>query len=219
MEKYLEIKEAFEKNKNPQNAIVMSKYMKDLFKYYGIPTPVRKALYKELLNKEKLNKSIDWKLLNTCYKDEYREMQYFVIDYLSAMERKLTFDDVPKIKKYIKEKQWWDTIDGFDRIIGNIAFVDDRINDLMLEWSKDNDFWIKRIAIDHQLCRKEKTNVDLLGQIIVNNFGSKEFFVNKAIGWSLRDYSKTDPNWVRNFIDKYRDKMDKLSVKEASKYI
>ena len=89
----------------------------------------------------------------------------------------------------------------------------------MLKWSKDEDFWIRRLAIDHQLCRKEKTNIELLEQIIVNNFGSDEFFINKAIGWSLRDYSKTNPDWVRNFISKYKDKMDKLSIKEASKYI
>ena len=53
----------------------------------------------------------------------------------------------------------------------------------------------------------------------MNNFGSDEFFINKAIGWALRDYSKTNPDWVRAFIDKYKDQMDKLSIKEASKYI
>ena len=73
----------------------------------------------------------------------------------------------------------------------------------MLEWSIDNDFWLRRIAIDHQLGRKEKTNTELLEQILVNNFGSEEFFINKAIGWSLRDYSKTNSDWVRSFLNKY----------------
>jgi 3-methyladenine DNA glycosylase AlkD len=89
----------------------------------------------------------------------------------------------------------------------------------MLEWSKDNDFWVRRIAIDHQLLRKDKTNTKLLEQIIINNFGSKEFFINKAIGWSLRDYSKYNPKWVKDFINKYNDKLSKLSIKEASKYV
>ena len=141
------------------------------------------------------------------------------MDYLSLVQKRLTYDDIPKIKKYIKTKQWWDTIDGFDRIIGNIAFSDRRINDLMLEWSKEDDIWVRRIAIDHQLSRKDKTDADLLGKIIINNLESKEFFINKAIGWSLRDYSKTNPNWVSDFIIKHKDKMDKLSIKEASKYI
>lgn len=184
-----------------------------------MPTPKRKTLYKELLKSEKKNKIIDWAFLDKCYKDEHREFQYLVMDYLSAMQKFLTFDDVPKIEKYIRTKQWWDTIDGFDRIVGNIAFVDDRINNLMLKWSTDEDFWVRRIAIDHQLCRKEKTNIELLEEILVNNFGSKEFFINKAIGWSLRDYSKTNPDWVRAFIEKYKNQMDKLSVKEAGKYL
>ena len=78
---------------------------------------------------------------------------------------------------------------------------------------------IRKIARDHQLCRKEKTNTDLLEKIIVNNFGSNEFFINKAIGWSLRDYSKTNSKWFKEFVGKYKDKIDKLSIKEASKYI
>jgi len=219
MEKYFEIKKAFEENRDSENAIAMSKYMRDMFKYYGIPTPLRKSIYKELLKKEKASSIIDWELLDICYEDEYREFQYFVMDYLSLVQKRLTYDDIPKIKRYIKTKQWWDTIDGFDRIIGNIAFSDSRINDLMLEWSKDDDIWVRRIAIDHQLSRKDKTDADLLGKIIINNLESKEFFINKAIGWSLRDYSKTNPNWVRDFIIKHKDKMDKLSIKEASKYI
>lgn len=162
---------------------------------------------------------MNWNLLDKCYEDEYREFQYFVMDYLVTMQKFLTFDDVPNIKKYIKAKQWWDTIDGFDRIVGNIAFVDNRINDLMLDWSTDEDFWIRRIAIDHQLCRKDKTNTELLEKILINNFGSSEFFINKAIGWSLRDYSKTNPQWVRNFIEIHKEEMDKLSVREASKYL
>ena len=78
---------------------------------------------------------------------------------------------------------------------------------------------MRRIAIDHQQCRKEQTNTDLLERILVNNFGSSEFFINKAIGWSLREYSKINPDWVRNFLELYKDKMDKLSVREASKYL
>ena len=80
----------------------------------------------------------------------------------------------------------------------------------MLEWSTDEDFWVRRIAIDHQLCRKERTNTELLEKILVNNFG---------IGWSLRDYSKTNQDWVRNFVETHKDKMDKLSIREASKYL
>lgn len=67
--------------------------------------------------------------------------------------------------------------------------------------------------------RKDKTNTNLLEQKIVNSFGSDEFFINKAIGWSLRNYSRTNLVWVINFIIKYRTLMNKLSIKEASKYL
>ena len=219
MDKYSKIKQLFEQNRDEENAIKMSKYMRDLFKFYGIPTPVRKSLYKDLLKEEKAKKTIDWNFLDKCYEDDYREFQYLVLDYIENMQKFLNYDDVPKLYKYIKSKQWWDTIDRFDRIVGNIAFKDDRINDLMLKWSKDEDFWLRRIAIDHQLGRKDKTNTKLLEQILLNNFESDEFFINKAIGWSLRDYSKTNPDWVKDFLNKYENKMDKVSLKEAYKYI
>ena len=219
MDKYLEIKKLFEEQSDEENAISMSKYMRNLFKFYGIPTPKRKVIYKDLLKEEKKSKKIDWDFLDKCYEDEHREFQYLVSDYLIAMNAFLTYEDIPKIKKYIKSKQWWDTIDFLDRVIGEIGLRDNRVDDLMLDWSKDDDFWIRRIAIDHQLCRKEKTNTELLEKIIVNNFGSDEFFINKAIGWALRDYSKTNPLWVKEFLNKYQDKMDNLSIKEASKYI
>ena len=219
MDKYLEIKKLFEQNEDKENAIAMAKYMRNLFEFYGLATPKRKKLYKDFLKEEKKNKKVDWDFLNKCYLDSHREFQYLVSDYLITMNDYLTYDDIPKIKKYIKTKQWWDTVDFLDRVIGEIGLKDSRVDDLMLEWSCDNDFWVRRIAIDHQLCRKEKTNTELLEKILVNNFGSDEFFINKAIGWALRDYSKTNPLWVREFLSKYKDKMSNLSIKEASKYI
>lgn len=219
MDKYQEIKNQFILHQDKERAISMSNYLRDQFQFYGIPTPKRRAIYKQFLKEEKKRKRIDWNLLDLCYEDEYRELQYFVCDYLNTMKAYLSYEDIPHMKQYIKVKQWWDTIDSFDRIIGDIGLRDMRVNDLMLEWSKDEDFWLRRIAIDHQLCRKDKTNTELLEKIIVNNFGSDEFFINKAIGWSLRDYSKINPEYVRAFINKYRDQMASLSIKEASKYL
>lgn len=219
MQKYLEIKKLFEENQNKEKAEHEARYMRNQFRFYGLQSAQRKALYKDFLKSEKKNANIDWAFLDKCYQDEYREFQYLVADYLIMMQDRLNYHDVPKLLNYIKQKQWWDTIDKFDRIVGNIGLSDSRIDDVMLKWSTDEDFWVRRIAIDHQLLRKEKTNTGLLEKILVNNFGSDEFFINKAIGWSLRDYSKTNPSWVKAFIEKYKDKMHKISIKEASKYI
>lgn len=219
MDAYLTLKKQFEINGDSKKAVQMAAYMRHLFSFYGIPSPKRKAIYKEFLKAEKQKKEIDWDLLDACYADEYREFQYFVVDYLTTMKKFLTYDDLLHLMKYIKTKPWWDTIDGFTRIIGHMGLKDARIHDLMLIWSKDDDFWIRRMAINHQLGRKAKTNTQLLEQILLNNFGSSEFFINKAIGWCLRDYSKTNPEWVRHFIETYKNKMDALSIREASKYL
>ena len=117
MDKYTKIKQLFEQNRDEENAVKMSKYMRDLFKFYGLATPIRKSFYKDLLKEEKASKVVDWDFLDRCYEDDYIEFQYLVMDYLVTMQKYLTYDDVPKIFKYIKSKQWWDTIDGLDRIV------------------------------------------------------------------------------------------------------
>ena len=89
----------------------------------------------------------------------------------------------------------------------------------MLKWSKEDNVWLRRTAIEYQLNLKEKTDIKILQKVIENNFGTNEFFINKAIGWALREYSKTNLEWVREFISINRDKMSNLSIKEASKYI
>ena len=135
------------------------------------------------------------------------------------MEKYLTFEDIDHIFNYVKSKQWWDTIDSLIKPIGKIGLRDDRVNDLMLAWSQDDDFWIRRVAIEHQLLRKDKMNIELLNTILENNLGSSEFFINKAIGWALRDYSKTNPDWVKDFISKHHAEMASLSIKKGSKYL
>ena len=219
MDKYLFIKGQFEQIEDKYKAESMEKYMRNQFRFYGVPSPIRKEVYKSFIKEEKMTKTIDWNFLDKCYEDEHRELHYLVLDYLIALNNYLTYEDIPKITNYIKAKQWWDTIDFFNKIIGNIGLRDNRVDSLMLEWSEDEDFWVRRLAINHQLGRKEKTKTELLEEIITNNFGSDEFFINKAIGWSLRDYSKVNPEWVRSFINKYSSEMSNLSIREASKYI
>ncbi|MDR1903642.1 MAG: DNA alkylation repair protein, partial [Treponema sp.] len=185
----------FQSQANAAQAVKMSAYMRDQFAYLGIPTPLRKTLAKEFLASEKKKPDIDWDFIAVCWGKE-REFQYVALDYLHLKKPLLTPDDVAHLKKLALDKSWWDTIDGLDSIIGGIALKFPQVNKVLLKWSVDNDFWLRRIAIDHQLDRKDKTNTVLLEQIIKNNFGQTEFFINKAIGWSLREYSKVNPDWV-----------------------
>ena len=206
-------------HKNEEQAQKMSKYMLNKFEYIGIKTPERRKIFKNFFSEYKNEEKIDWEFVNKCWENKYREFQYVAADYLKNMKDKLTINDIPKFKRLILEKSWWDTIDNLDMTIGALALKDSNVNKILLEWSLDENIWLRRIAIDHQLLRKEKTNTELLEKILKNNLGQAEFFINKAIGWALRDYSKTNPEWVKNFIEENKEKMAKLSIKEASKYL
>ena len=206
-------------HKNEEQARQMSKYMLNKFEYIGIKTPERRKIYKNFFKEYKNEEKLDWEFVNKCWENKYREFQYIAADYLKNMKDKLTRDDIPKLKQLILKKSWWDTIDNLDMTIGALALKDSNVNKILLEWSLDENIWLRRIVIDHQLLRKEKTNTELLEKILKNNLGQAEFFINKAIGWALRDYSKTNPEWVKNFIEKNKEKMAKLSIREASKYL
>ena len=206
-------------HKNEEQAQRMSKYMLNKFEYIGIKTPERRKIFKNFFKEYKNEEKIDWEFVNKCWENKYREFQYVGADYLKNMKDKLTIDDIPKLKQLILEKSWWDTIDNLDMTIGTLALKDSNVNKILMEWSLDENIWLRRIAIDHQLLRKEKTNTELLEKILKNNLGQAEFFINKAIGWALRDYSKTNPEWVKTFIEENKEKMAKLSIKEASKYL
>ena len=206
-------------HKNEEQARQMSKYMLNKFEYIGIKTPERREIFKNFFKEYKNEEKIDWEFVNKCWENKYREFQYIAADYLKNMKDKLTIDDIPEFKRLILKKSWWDTIDNLDMTIGALALKDSNVNKILLEWSLDENIWLRRAAIDHQLLRKEKTNTELLEKILKNNLGQTEFFINKAIGWALRDYSKTNPEWVKNFIEENKEKMAKLSIKEASKYL
>ena len=203
---------------NPEDAIHMKAYMKDQFEFLGVKTPVRRQVSK-IFFKKNHKSTIDWEFVNQAWENPYREMQYAVLDYLQLKQKALIPSDLPKIKKLAQTKPWWDTIDFLCRSVGYICLHYPETKKLVLDWSTDEDIWLRRLAIEHQLLQKEQTDVLLLEQILVNNLDQTEFFINKAIGWALRDYSKTNPDWVLEFIEKYKDRLSKFSIKEGSKYL
>ena len=133
--KYPRLRKKLIENSDPELARQMESYMRNKFKFYGLKTPERRKSYHDLIKLEKANKKIDWKFLDQAWADDHREAQYFVCDYLIALEKYLKFEDIDHIFNYVKSKQWWDTIDSLIKPIGNIGLRDDRVNDLMLAWS------------------------------------------------------------------------------------
>lgn len=210
--------ELFYNNRNEELAIPMAKYMKNKFAFLGIKTPERKELSKEFLNKRKKDTEVDWDFIHTCFELPEREFQYLAILYMNTVKRLFTIDDMERIKDLITCKSWWDTVDSISPILGYICLENPHIKkDAIDKWIFSENIWLKRASIIFQLKYKEKTDTIFLTKAIINNSNTSEFFINKAIGWALREYSKTDKLWVRDFIN--HNNLSKLSVKEGSKYI
>lgn len=203
---------------DPARAAPMRAYMKNHFDFLGIPKPQWMRVCKPFF-KDAAKAPTDWEFVRQCWANPHRELQYGALEYLRAVQPHLTPHDIPRLQALITDKSWWDTSDILDRIVGGIALRHPEVNATLLNWSQSDNIWLRRVAIDHQLLRKGQTDTALLEAIIRYNLELKEFFINKAIGWALRDYSKTNPAWVRRFIDTYGDRMVKLSLREAQKYL
>ncbi|MDR1996944.1 MAG: DNA alkylation repair protein [Candidatus Margulisbacteria bacterium] len=212
--------EAFAAARNPENAAPMAAYMQNKFPFLGLNKPARAALEKNFFAKLKQESKINWKWVFELWALPEREYQYLVFDYLQVMRNFLAAEDISKLEKLITRKSWWDTVDGLDSLVGALAQkYPALLKTHIAKFSRSPNIWLKRTAIDFQLKFKDKTDTAMLSQVILANLDTGEFFVNKAIGWSLREYSKTNKKWVKEFVRRYRTKMAKLSVREASKYL
>ena len=217
--KLLDLITDLEENRNELLAESMSKYMQDKFRFLGVRGATRTEIYKKYFPDARKAKTIDWDFVENCWNKEEREFQYVVVYYLKAMQKFLKREDISRLKYLIVTKSWWDTVDLLAKVVGSLVIRIEGYDQIMLEWSKDSNIWLKRVAILYQLSLKEKVDKQVLERILVNNLGDSEFFINKAIGWALRDYSKFNPEWVREFIEKNKNGMANLSIREASKYL
>lgn len=217
--KLLDLITDFEENRNELLAESMSKYMQDKFRFLGVRGATRTEIYKKYFPDARKTKTIDWDFVENCWNKEEREFQYVVVYYLKAMQKFLKREDISKLKYLVVTKSWWDTVDLLAKVIGSLVIRIEGYDKIMLEWSKDSNIWLRRVAILYQLSLKDKVDEIILDKVLVNNLSDSEFFINKAIGWALRDYSKYNPEWVREFIKKNKDNMANLSIREASKYI
>ena len=217
--KLLDLITDFEENRNELLAESMSKYMQDKFRFLGVRGATRTEIYKKYFPDARKTKTIDWDFVENCWNKEEREFQYVVVYYLKAMQKFLKREDISKLKYLVVTNSWWDTVDLLAKVIGSLVIRIEGYDKIMLEWSKDSNIWLRRVAILYQLSLKDKVDEIILDKVLVNNLSDSEFFINKAIGWALRDYSRYNPEWVREFIKKNKDNMANLSIREASKYI
>ncbi len=210
----------FEANRNNENSVPMEKYMKNHFPFLGIKTPRRRELMKEFYQQSGiLTQDFQEDFVAKLWELEEREYQYAALDYMEKSLKKLDKSHLPFCERLIRTKSWWDTVDVLaPKPVGTIA---DKFPEVISEridgWAEGDHLWLTRAAILFQLKYKEKTDEELLYRYILQNNESSEFFIQKAIGWVLREYSKTNPDSVKGFIGSHN--LPKLSVREGSKYI
>ena len=220
-----DIEKTFSENADPARANKMAAYMRNQFDFYGLMAAKRRDLSKPYIKEGKKAETIEWKFLQELFSHNYREINYLGIDLLKANSHLLTICDFDKLVDLAKIRPWWDTIDNIDGIIGLLSNDDSDFKRKILDLSQNPNFWLRRIAIGHQRKFKEKTDTNLLAKIIKTNLKipcadrDEKFFIDKAIGWALREYSKTNPSWVKSFLAENKNDLSKLSTREASKYL
>lgn len=207
-----------EQEADPIQGEKMAAYMQNHFPFLGLPKPKLSALLRPYLQAGR-KLPLDWAFLFLCWEKPYREAQYAALTYLGRHEKELQLADLPKLRRLITEKSWWETVDTLDGMVGLLVQQHPQLKQTMLEWSLSDSIWLRRVAIDFQQRYQEATDTELLAQIVCNNLGSDEFFINKAIGWSLREYSKVNKAWVQAFLNDHADTLSSLSRREASKYL
>ncbi|SFC30384.1 DNA-7-methylguanine glycosylase [Bacillus sp. OV322] len=214
------LQEQFEQHRDTEQAVPMSKYMKNLFPFLGIKTPLRNELTRQFYSEtEILMKPFLPELVLELWEKSEREYQYAALDYISKKLNVLSKEHFPLLEQLITEKSWWDTVDALAaKPVGKLAIhYPELIAEHLDEWSTSDHLWRKRTSILFQLKYKHQTNEELLYRYILQNANSREFFIQKAIGWALREYSKTAPDSVRQFISTHTLAM--LSIREGSKYL
>jgi 3-methyladenine DNA glycosylase AlkD len=217
----LSLKSLFEQNADPAKAGPMKSYMRGQFEYLGIKTPIRTALQKEFIQQHGLP-PLDQ--LDSISRDLWslpqREFQYAATSFLGKLENKLEPEFITTLEYLLVTKSWWDTV---DTIAGNTVGAHfkrfPKVKEKYIKkWRKSDNLWLRRTALLFQLSYKKDTDFDLLCEIIKENLGSDEFFINKAIGWALRQYAWTDPKSVKKFV-KATKELSPLSQREALKNI
>ncbi|MCI3929169.1 DNA alkylation repair protein [Streptomyces sp. AN091965] len=205
----------------PARAAEMRAYMKDVAPFLGLASGVRRDLARAVLAGTPRPEEADCAALALrCWRLPEREYHYFAVDYLRRHVKRCSSGFLPVARHLVTTVPWWDTVDLLAaHVVGGLVAADRELAADMDAWSADDDLWAVRTALLHQLRHKERTDSDRLFAYCARQAGHPDFFVRKAIGWSLREYAKTDPDAVRAFVERHRAALSPLSVREALKNI
>jgi 3-methyladenine DNA glycosylase AlkD len=209
---------------DPRKAPEMQRYMKSEMPFRGVPSPERRALGKRLFAEHAPSDVDAWRaIVLSLWRDAaYREERYLAMD-LTAQRRYAAWQTpalLPMYEEMIVTGAWWDYVDELaSRRVGPLLRAHrTEIDPIMRRWATDPDLWRRRTSIICQLGAKEDTDTGLLTHCIEANTGDRDFFIRKGIGWALRQFARTEPAWVRAFVDSH-PALSPLSRKEATKHL
>jgi 3-methyladenine DNA glycosylase AlkD len=217
-----ELQTAFINAGNPEDAAAMSKYMRNRFKFFGIKSESRKAIQKDFLSEHKLPEGNNLKeLIEIIWNLPQRELHYFTMEILEKPIKKADDSWMPLLENLISKNSWWDTVDAVaSKLIGTYLKKYPEFKDNYPEkWICSDNFWFRRTAVLYQLKYKKDTDFERLKDFILRTAHEKEFFMQKAQGWALREYAKTDAQAVRQFVTDNAIILSQLTKREALKNI
>jgi 3-methyladenine DNA glycosylase AlkD len=209
-----------EANANPDEAVKMKAYMRGQFEYLGIKSPLRKQLTKEFLaahGKPEISELPE--IIRDLWERPEREFQYVAMALTYRFKKKAPAEFIELYEHMIVTKSWWDTIDMLaDNEVGTLFQRFPNVRDTYLaKWRVSDNIWLRRTCLLFQMKYKQDTDVDLLFAIIEENLDSREFFIQKAIGWALRTLSRHQPEVVKDYVA--RTPLFALSEREALKWM
>ena len=221
MEFITALQESFIKHSSSENKLPMEAYMKHKFEFYGIKSPDRKTILKEVIRNHTEEVSQYCRIIiKKLYELPQREFHYCAMEIMDKfLKNKYLQTDIKLIKYLIKTHSHWDSVDFIAKhILGNYLLIHrNKLEEVITNYSNNRDIWLNRSAILFQLGYKEKTNSDILFRECIKHSTSKEFFIQKAIGWALREYAKVNPESVLKFVN--NNSLSTLSRREALKHL
>jgi 3-methyladenine DNA glycosylase AlkD len=202
------------------DSVAMKAYMKNRFEFFGIKKPLRAELQKLIYMELGVpGNEIFREIVCLLWEDHRRESHYLAMDILFRNRKHFVEDDIYLIEELMRSNSWWDSIDFLSPHLAACGYKQfpHKKETTLLRWNSDADFWVRRASLLAQLHEKKNTDIELLFRLIIPLAGEKEFFIRKAIGWSLRELAKTHPNQVINFVESHE--ISALSRREALKHV
>jgi 3-methyladenine DNA glycosylase AlkD len=212
------IVDRFESMADPERATAMGAYMRDQFPFLGVAAPARDAALRELAGKWKPADAAELDaVVRQLWARDQREFQYAAGRLVVRHSGRVAPTILDTMEWAARQKSWWDTVDELTHGVGKVVLAHPDVVDHVERWVTDDDFWVARLAILHQLGAKDRVDLDRLGRLCLARAGDKEFFIRKAIGWALREASYRNGPWVEAFLAENTGEFSTLTVREARK--